>query len=82
MTISEILSNVLSMDGATMGRANKTNFVIVPVEDGYAKVEIKAALAQDTAKHKAFNAEAAGVTTDDVVTRLLDHVQSHEELDV
>ena len=29
-----------------------------------------------------FNAEAAGVTTDDVVMRLLDHVQSHEELDV
>ena len=59
MTISEILSNVLAMEGATMGRANKTNFVIVPVEDGYAKVEIKAALAQDTKNHKAFNAEAA-----------------------
>ena len=29
-----------------------------------------------------FNAEAAGVTTDDVVMRLLDHVQGHEELDV
>ena len=29
-----------------------------------------------------FNAEAAGVTTDDVVKRLLDHVQGHEELDV
>lgn len=59
MTISEILSNVLSMEGATMGRANKTNFVIVPVEDGFAKVEIKAALAKDTKNHTAFNAEAA-----------------------
>ena len=29
-----------------------------------------------------FNAEAAGVTTDDVVMRLLDHVQGHEDLDV
>ena len=29
-----------------------------------------------------FNAEAAGVTTDDVVKRLLDHVQGHEEQDV
>ena len=59
MTISEILSNVLSMEKAQMGRHNKTNFVVIPVEDGYAKVEIKAALAQDTAKHTAFNAEAA-----------------------
>lgn len=59
MTISEILANVLSMDGAQMGRVNKTNFVIIPVEDGYAKVEIKTALAKDTANRSAFNAEAA-----------------------
>ena len=59
MTISEILSNVLSMEGAQMGRANKTNFVIVPVEDGFAKVEIKTALAKDTKNHVAFNADAA-----------------------
>lgn len=59
MTISEILSNVLSLNGAEMARANKTNFVVIPVEDGYAKVEIKLALAQDTKNHKAFNAEAA-----------------------
>ena len=44
MTISEILSTVLGVEGATMARANKTNFVVIPVEDGYAKVEIKAAL--------------------------------------
>ena len=59
MTISEILSSVLSLNGAEMARANKTNFVVIPVEDGYAKVEIKAALTQDTKNHKAFNAEAA-----------------------
>ena len=29
-----------------------------------------------------FNAEAAGVTTDSIVTRLVDEVKSHEELDV
>ena len=29
-----------------------------------------------------FNAEAAGVTSDDIVTRLLDHVRGHDELDV
>lgn len=59
MTISEILSNVLSINGAVMGRANKTNFVIVPVEEGFAKVEIKSALAKDTKNHTAFNADAA-----------------------
>lgn len=59
MTISEILSNVLGFEGAQMARANKTNFVVIPVEDGFAKVEIKAALAQDTKNHKAFNMEAA-----------------------
>ena len=59
MTISEILSTVLGVEGATMARANKTNFVVIPVEDGYAKVEIKAALTQDTKNHKAFNFEAA-----------------------
>ena len=59
MTISEILSNVLGFEGAQMARSNKTNFVVIPVEDGFAKVEIKAALAQDTKNHKAFNMEAA-----------------------
>lgn len=59
MTISEILSTVLGVEGATMARANKTNFVVIPVEDGYAKVEIKAALTQDTKNHKAFNMDAA-----------------------
>ena len=59
MTISEILSSVLSLNGAEMARANKTNFVVIPVDDGYAKVEIKAALTADTKNRKAFNAEAA-----------------------
>ena len=29
-----------------------------------------------------FNAEAAGITTDDVIKRLLEHVKGHDELDV
>ena len=29
-----------------------------------------------------FNAEAAGITTDDVIKRLLEYVKGHDELDV
>ena len=59
MNISEILSVILSIPGATMARANKTNFVVIPMDDGYAKVAVGTALAKDTKTHKAFNAEAA-----------------------
>lgn len=59
MTNSEILSTVLAMPGAQMCRVNKTNFVAIPTEDGYAKVSIGTALATDTKVHKAFNFEAA-----------------------
>lgn len=59
MNISDITKAVLKLDGATMARANKTNFVMIPTEDGYAKVEIKAAMMKDTKNHAAFNAEAA-----------------------
>jgi hypothetical protein len=59
MTKNEVLSKIMEMPGATMCRANKTNFVAVPVEDGYVKVTIGTALAQDTKTHKAFNFEAA-----------------------
>lgn len=59
MTKNEVLSTILAMPGAEMCRANKTNFVAIPVEDGYVKVTIGTALAQDTKNHKAFNFEAA-----------------------
>jgi len=59
MNTNEILSKILEIPGAVMGRANKSNFVVVPTEDGYAKVAITAALNKDTKNHKAFNAEAA-----------------------
>jgi len=60
MTKNEILNTILSMTGAQMARANKTNFVIVPTEDeGVIKVNLTTALAMDTKNHKAFNADAA-----------------------
>ena len=59
MTNVEILSKILEIPGASMARANKTNFVVIPTEDGYAKVSVGATLAKDTKNHKAFNAEAA-----------------------
>ena len=59
MTNSEILSTILAMPGAQMCRVNKTNFVAIPTEDGYAKVAVGTALAKDTKAHKAFNFDAA-----------------------
>ena len=59
MNKSEILSTILAMPGAQMARANKTNFVAIPCEDGIVKVTIGTALAEDTKNHKAFNFEAA-----------------------
>ena len=59
MTINEVLTAVMGIAGATNVRANKSNFIAIPCEDGIAKVEIKAALMKDTKNHKAFNFEAA-----------------------
>ena len=49
----------MGLEGATMCRTNKTNFVAIPTEEGYVKVSVGTALAKDTKAHKAFNAEAA-----------------------
>ena len=60
MNMSEITNAILSMNGACMGRVNKSNFIIVPTDDGgYVKVNVTAALAKDTKAHKAFNYDAA-----------------------
>lgn len=59
MTINELKNVIMGIAGATCARSNKTNFIVVPCEDGIAKVEVKAALAQDTKSHTAFNMEAA-----------------------
>lgn len=54
-----ILETILSLEGATMCRQNKTNFVAIPTEDGIVKVNVGVALSKDTKTHKAFNFEAA-----------------------
>lgn len=59
MTNVEILNTILSIPGASMARANKTNFVVIPTDEGFVKVAVTNALAKDTKAHKAFNAEAA-----------------------
>jgi hypothetical protein len=59
MTNVEILSKILEIPGASMARQNKTNFVVIPSEEGFVKVAVSNALAKDTKAHKAFNAEAA-----------------------
>jgi len=59
MNKSEILSTILGLPGAAMARQNKSNFVVIPCEDGIVKVSVGMALAEDTKAHKAFNLEAA-----------------------
>ena len=59
MNKNEILNTILAIPGAQMARVNKTNFVIIPGEDGVTKVSIGTALSIDTKNRKAFNAEAA-----------------------
>ena len=59
MNKNEILNTILSIPGASMARANKTNFVVIPVDDGIVKVSVGTALSVDTKAHKAFNMDAA-----------------------
>lgn len=59
MTINELKAVVSGIEGAVYGRTNKTNFIVVPCEEGFAKVEVKLALAKDSDKRSAFNYDAA-----------------------
>lgn len=59
MTKNDVLSVILGIAGAEKCRANKTNFIAIPTEDGIVKVSVGTALAEDTKNHKAFNFEAA-----------------------
>lgn len=59
MTKNDVLSTILGLEGATMCRQNKTNFVAIPTEDGFVKVAVSVALAEKTANHQPFNFEAA-----------------------
>lgn len=59
MNKTEILNTILSIPGASMARQNKTNFVVIPADDGIVKVNVGSAQMVDTKAHKAFNLEAA-----------------------
>lgn len=59
MKVSELKSLIAGIEGAVNGRQNKTNFVIVPCEDGIVKISTAVAIDKDTKTHKAFNMEAA-----------------------
>ena len=59
MTINELKNMISGVEGAVYGRTNKTNFIVVPCDEGFAKVEVKLALAKDSDKRTAFNYDAA-----------------------
>ena len=59
MNKNEILNTVLSIPGATMARQNKSNFVVIPADDGIVKVAVGMTQATDNKTRKAFNFEAA-----------------------
>lgn len=59
MTKNDVMNVVLGITGAQMARQNKTNFVVIPAEDGIVKVAVGGVQAVDTKAHKAFNLEAA-----------------------
>lgn len=59
MKVSELKSLIAGIEGAVNGRQNKTNFVIVPCEDGIVKISTAVAIDKDTKTHKAFNMDAA-----------------------
>ena len=48
MNKNEVLSTILALEGATMCRQNKANFIAIPTEDGIVKVTVGTALAEDT----------------------------------
>lgn len=58
MTINEVKNAILSMNG-TMARTNKTNYIVIPCEDGIAKIAVTRALDTDNKRNKAFNLELA-----------------------
>ena len=59
MNKTELINSILSNEGAVMCRANKTNFIAIPTEDGIIKVAVSVALDKDTKTNKAFNLDAA-----------------------
>lgn len=59
MNMNEVLNAIMGLPGAAMARVGKTNFVVVPTEDGYVKVNVSKCLDKETKTHAAFNYDAA-----------------------
>ena len=69
MTIVELNEMLKGIAGATMARANKTNFIAVPCEDGVAKISVVTALASELGLKGWFRTEdlAFGAETENVI---------------
>jgi aminopeptidase N len=59
MNINEVKNVIMGIEGATMARQNKTNFIVIPTDEGCVKIAVQTALAKDTKNHNAFNMGAA-----------------------
>lgn len=59
MNINEVKNVIMSIEGATMARQNKTNFIVIPTDEGFVKIAVQTALSKDTKNHNAFNMGAA-----------------------
>ena len=59
MNINEVKNVIMSIEGATMARQNKTNFIVIPIDEGFVKIAVQTALSKDTKNHSAFNMGAA-----------------------
>ena len=59
MNINEVKNVIMSIEGATMARQNKTNFIVIPTDEGCVKIAVQTAQSKDTKTHNAFNMEAA-----------------------
>ena len=59
MNINEVKNVIMGIEGAAMARQNKTNFIVIPTDEGFVKVAVQTALSKDTKNHSAFNMGAA-----------------------
>ena len=59
MNINEVKNVIMGINGAAMARQNKSNFIVIPTDEGWVKIAVQAALSKDTKNHTAFNADAA-----------------------
>ena len=59
MNINEVKNVIMGINGAAMARQNKSNFIVIPTDEGWVKIAVQTALSKDTKNHTAFNADAA-----------------------